>query len=129
MLSFKKKQYLKIEKNKHLKAKKIFSSYSISEKETISTIKKVYYEKSIILDPHSAIGVSAGINFLKNNKNSHVITLATAHPAKFSEAVKKAIGIDPQPPKRLAGICELEESYDIFDKDFNKIRDFILLKS
>ena len=58
------------------------------------------------MDPHTAIGVLAG----KENKGDEpMITLATAHPAKFPDAVTKACGYHPQLPDHLGGLFEREE--------------------
>lgn len=70
-----------------------FDAERVSNAETINTIKQVYEEsgKSYVIDPHTAVGVKATIE--QNNKDSKVdfITLSTAHPAKFAEAVNQAL--------------------------------------
>ena len=56
---------LNISKNLNLKIKKYFSSYSIDEKKTIKTIRQTYNKHKIILDPHTAVGFAASLEYLK----------------------------------------------------------------
>lgn len=56
---------------------------------TLATIKKFYCESNYVLDPHTAVGVSVA---LEKAPTSPVICLATAHPAKFPDAIKDATG-------------------------------------
>ncbi|OSS45688.1 hypothetical protein B5807_09648 [Epicoccum nigrum] len=73
-----------------------FASYRVSDEETIDTIKYVFNaepSKSYVLDPHSAIGFAAALRSAEVAKppSTHHITLATAHPAKFANAVELAL--------------------------------------
>ena len=77
-------------------AKADFASERVSDKETITTIREVYKwqtpgSRSYILDPHSAIGVTAALRSIKSAPGVHHVALATAHPAKFSKAVEMAL--------------------------------------
>jgi threonine synthase len=73
-----------------------FASYRVSDEETIDTIKYIFSapaSKSYILDPHSAIGIAAALRSAEVSKppSTHHIALATAHPAKFANAVELAL--------------------------------------
>ncbi len=68
-----------------------FLATSVGEEETLETIKTTYASCNYVLDPHSAVGVAAASRF---KLASPVISLATAHPAKFPDAVNEAIGKD-----------------------------------
>ncbi|EOA81918.1 threonine synthase [Exserohilum turcicum] len=73
-----------------------FSSYRVSDDETINTIKYVFgaeASKNYVLDPHSAIGIAAALRSVEVAKppTTHHIALATAHPAKFANAVELAL--------------------------------------
>ena len=78
-------------------AKADFASERVSDAETIATIRDVYTwpntpgSKGYILDPHSAIGVTAALRSAKAAPGVHNVALATAHPAKFSSAVEMAL--------------------------------------
>ena len=101
---------------------KDFLSASMSEKEVLDTIKKVYMKYDIILDPHSAIGFGSlnKINIEGNN-----IVLATAHPCKFPEAIDESIGVKPELPDELKYVMDEKENYDIVSNNLGKIQKYI----
>ncbi|OKL63448.1 Threonine synthase [Talaromyces atroroseus] len=71
-----------------------FSSQRVSDAETLATIHDVYQWtglKHYVLDPHSAIGVTAAIRSAEAAPSFHHVALSTAHPAKFSHAVELAL--------------------------------------
>ena len=82
-------------------------------------MKSVYKKFNIVLDPHSAIGYGA---FDKINLDGNNIVLATAHPCKFPDAIKKAINLKADLPKELMFVMEEKENYDIIDNDVEKIQ-------
>ena len=99
-----------------------FLSARMSEEEVLKTISKVYEKFKIVLDPHSAIGYGA---FDKINLEGNNIVLATAHPCKFPDAIKKAINLKPQLPRELAFVLDEKENYDIIENNLNKIKKYI----
>ena len=103
-----------------------FISYSINQTRTLEAIKEVYKNYNIILDPHTAIGYAASSDYLKCNKESIAVTLATAHPIKFSNAVQNAIGKEPSLPAKYKNIFELDEKYEVLENDYEIVKDFIL---
>lgn len=69
-----------------------FDSERVSDPETLETIKSCYEQAGYVLDPHSAIGIAAAKRSIgRTGLHMHHISLATAHPAKFSDAVKLAL--------------------------------------
>ena len=117
------------EKGKHIinqeKLDKInvdFLSARMNEEEVLKTISKVYEKFKIVLDPHSAIGYGA---FDKINLDGNNIVLATAHPCKFPDAIKKAINLKKDLPKELMFVMEEKENYDIIDNEVEKIKQHI----
>lgn len=72
-----------------------FSSERVSDIETLSTIRDIYKKGGYILDPHSAIGVTAALRSAEAEKGVFNVALATAHPAKFSNAVSLALKDSP----------------------------------
>ena len=84
-----------------------FRAQSISEKEALETIAQLYKEKGVIIDPHSAVGLAAAKKHQRRGRD--MITLATAHPAKFPEAVARAIGKEPAMPPNLSKILKAPE--------------------
>ena len=83
-----------------------FASGRCSEEETVATIKAQYAATGEVLCPHSAVGVKVAE---ENLGESPMITLATAHPAKFPDAVETAIGQRPALPQRMSDLFDRPE--------------------
>lgn len=107
-----------------------FVSERVSEEETARTIAGVYEKSAMLIDPHTAVGLAAARKARASGRLSGpVITLATAHPAKFPEAVEAATGRRPQLPDRLAGIFGLSEHYETAEAETDIVRDIILSRA
>ena len=76
-----------------------------------------------LLDPHSAVAVHVARSLVGGN--SPVITLSTAHPAKFPAAVKAAAGIEPALPAWLSDLYEREERFTVLNNDQSAVEQFI----
>ena len=100
-----------------------FRAGRATEKDVAGTIKSVLAETGYLLDPHSAIGVFVAAKHEK--PGSPMVTLATAHPAKFPAAVKSASGIDPALPTWLADLMVREERFDILEAELKIVEKFI----
>lgn len=83
----------RVEKSVLDAAKADFSSERVSDAETLTTIRDVYRERGYVLDPHSAIGVTAAMRSAAAAPGVYNVALATAHPAKFSVSTSRAIDI------------------------------------
>jgi threonine synthase len=103
--------------------KREFRAGRASEKQVAQTIRETLAQTGYLLDPHTAIGVFvAGKN---ERPATPMVTLATAHPAKFPAAVKSASGIDPALPTWLAEIMTKEERFEILDPELKDLKTFI----
>jgi threonine synthase len=100
-----------------------FISRSVTEEETLATIADFREKSGYILDPHTAVGVRAALACAGAGETP--VCLATAHPAKFGEAVERATGFAPPCPEALAGIDKLPTRCEVLDADEDSIRDFI----
>ena len=100
-----------------------FLSCTVDTDQTIETIRAFHAETGYILDPHTAVGVHAGKEV--GSKDCPVICLATAHPAKFGEAVNQAIGQESERPDSLENLEQRESRCELLDADENSIRKFI----
>jgi len=112
-----------------LELKKISDNFycdSLSENETKLVIKKIYKDKKILIDPHSAVGIGVAEKMKLNEKN---VILATAHPAKFSDTVSKMTGVKPELPESLKSILEKKEKYERMPKNLENIKNYILEKA
>ena len=111
------------------KLQHIFTAYRFSDRETEKIITDIYNKYNYTLDPHSAIGIGAASKYLQDvdSKNSSkIISLATAEPAKFPDAVKRATGIKPKLPDKLSSIMQSEEQYSILPNNLDIVKEFIL---
>ena len=116
----------KIEKEDLKKINESFCSESLSEEETKSVIKKTYKNEGILIDPHTAVAVGA-VN--KISLEGSIVTLATAHPSKFSDVVMNETGIKPELPENLKNILIQKEKYEKLPKDLQKVQSYILAKT
>jgi threonine synthase len=101
-----------------------FAAGRASEAQTSSTIAAVHQGAGYLLDPHTAVGVHVATPLVGGP--SPVITLATAHPAKFPAAVQAASGIEPGLPLWLADLYERQERLTVLDNDQAEVERFIL---
>ena len=101
-----------------------FDSSAVNEAETAKTIAQTLKSSGELLDPHSAVGVAAACK--AKPSNSAMVTLATAHPAKFPDAVEKASGIRPHLPQRLSHLLNAKERFTILPNSATAVRDFVL---
>lgn len=107
------------------KARELFSSYRIDDDEMIEVIRDVYETSDYLLDPHTAIGVQAARK-TRRSQSTPMVCLATAHPAKFPEAVKKAgQKEDPALPHHMADLLEREEKFTVLENDLAMVQKFV----
>ena len=86
-----------------------YDSGMVDEAGTLAVISRTLQESAELLCPHSAVGVGVAEAALAKAPEVPMITLATAHPAKFPDAVEKASGIRPPLPPRMADLFERDE--------------------
>lgn len=107
------------------KARELFTSYGVSDEVTIEVIRDVYENTEYLLDPHTAIGVEAARK-TRRRQDIPMVCLATAHPAKFPEAVRKAgQAQDPALPHHMTDLFEREERYSVLPQELPKVQAFI----
>jgi len=100
-----------------------FASRTVNTDETLATIAAFREKSGYLLDPHTAVGVKAALECVAPDETP--ICLATAHPAKFGDAVERATGIAPPFPAALAGIEKLPTRCEVLEADQAAIRKFI----
>lgn len=127
MAKFEESGSLKIEQSIWDKIKAEFGSYAYDDEKTKAKITEFYEKTEEILDPHSAIGVGAAQSYANsdNYEGELVVALATAHPAKFPDAVTDAGAPAPTLPHFLEDLFDREEKFDILDNNIDKVKAFI----
>jgi len=101
----------------------VFRAASCNDEGTLATMADVYRTTGIQIDPHTAVGVSAARQ--RREPGVPVITLATAHPAKFPDAVERATGRRPALPDHLADLFDRPERTTPLPNDLATIQAFV----
>ena len=101
----------------------IYMVSSITDEETLNTIKQVYDKFNYISDPHTATGLKV---LLDKTSDETWVSLVCAHPAKFSDAVKKAINLEINIPEDLSKLFDKKEKMTILSNNTNEVKDYIL---
>jgi len=110
--------FMEVSEDQHARVAEVFTAVAVSEEETRQQIKDTWSESGYILDPHTAVGVKAAAG-------SGAICLATAHPAKFGEAVSEAIDEEAPPPPSLQGLLDRETRCQVLAATDDAIRKFM----
>lgn len=106
------------------KARELFSSLGVDDQTTCDVIAEVYKDTEFLIDPHTAVGVKAA-RVCNQDPSVPMITLATAHPVKFADAVTKAGLENPALPAHMQDLFEREERYDILNNDIGEVTRFL----
>ncbi len=105
-------------------ASSLFTSARVDADEMSRAIRWAFDHAGQVLDPHTAIGLHAALAS-DLDPAVPIITLATAHPAKFSDAVERATGIRPALPARVGDLFAREEAYTELPGDYDAVREFV----
>jgi threonine synthase len=87
----------------------LMAGAAVSEREAAQTILATLNETGELVDPHTAVGLAAARRIGPESPATPIVTLATAHPAKFPEAVRAAAGVDPPTPHSVYRMGERPE--------------------
>ena len=104
--------------------RKSFSSARVDDAVTSETIEKVFNDTGKLVDPHTAVGIRAARD-CNTDPATPMITLSTAHPAKFSDAINKAGLETPELPPHLIGLFEKKEHYTVVPKELAAVTEFV----
>ncbi len=99
---------------------------SFSDVKTKGAISNVFKRYNYILDPHGAVAYLGLLDFMKNSSESIGVFLETAHPAKFSDVVEKAICESVPMPKRLKAYINRKKEAILIKNKFSDIKEFLL---
>lgn len=99
------------------------SSMAVNQHETRATITDFHAQTGYVLDPHTAVGVRAGL--AKKRDGVPMVCLATAHPAKFGDEVKAAIGHEPELPDFLADLEQRPSRCQVLPAKVEAIKSFV----
>jgi threonine synthase len=118
------KETLQVSAEQWQRVRDEFDSATVNDEQTCAVIAEVYGTHGVLLDPHTAVGLRCARQCW-SDKSLPMVTLSTAHPAKFGEAIKQAGLESPSLPAHLADLFEREERYTVVANDLNAVTDFI----
>jgi threonine synthase len=99
-----------------------FRATRSTDEETLDEIRRVHAATGMLIDPHTATGTRAA----RLQAGEHpVVTMATAHPAKFPDAVERATGVRPALPESLADLLERPERTEVVANDLALVEDLV----
>jgi threonine synthase len=106
------------------RAGQVFDARRVDEDETLATIASVYKTAGVLIDPHTAVGLAAGRG-CRRDESIPMVTLATAHPAKFPSAIATATGVPPDLPPALADLHQRPERCDEVAGNIDALKTYI----
>jgi threonine synthase len=99
-----------------------FRAARSTDEETLAEIRRVHAATGLLIDPHTATGTRAA----RLRATEHpVVTMATAHPAKFPDAVERATGLRPALPDQLADVFDRPERTELVTNDLAVVEDLV----
>ncbi|MBZ0217151.1 MAG: threonine synthase [Fimbriimonadaceae bacterium] len=108
--------------------REIFAAGKSDEALTRATIASVYREGDYIIDPHTAVGLAVARDKRKSGEvapDCPLVSLSTAHPAKFPDAIFDAIGVRPQLPDHMSDLFARKECYSVLPSDAGAVAKFV----
>ena len=100
----------------------VFRAGRATDHDTLETIRRVHESTGMLLDPHTAVGVKAAREHLGDLP---MVTMATAHPSKFPDAVERATGVRPALPAHLADLMDRPERTARVANDLASVEAFV----
>lgn len=121
---FRKNRRVSVDDGRLAAAREMFDAARLDDAGTKRVIREIYETTGELLDPHSAIGVDAARQ-RRGDPAVPMVSLATAHPAKFPDAVEAATGIRPALPERMADLFDRTERFETLPNDIGALQDFV----
>jgi threonine synthase len=103
------------------RAGQMFHGFRLDDAGTEAEIRRLHQSTGYLADPHTAIGIAAA-GALACPQGAPVIAMATAHPAKFPDAMERAVGSRPPLPSRLADLFERNERFTVIPNDLAAVK-------
>ncbi len=100
-----------------------FVSGSSTHADRLATIRRVWKDYGVMIDPHTADGVKVGLE--RWDKGVPLVCMETAQPAKFAETIREALGRDPVRPRGFENLEKLPQRVEVMDADVGQIKHHI----
>ncbi|MDE2230101.1 MAG: threonine synthase [Alphaproteobacteria bacterium] len=105
-------------------ARALFQAERVDDDETRATMAETYRATGTLIDPHTAVALAAARR-VKHDRAAPMVVVATAHPAKFPEAVMATCGVQPEIPPRLANLMALPERRVNLPNDLGAVQRYV----
>ena len=106
--------------------KQLIRGVTVNDADTRETMRRVYDERGVLLDPHTAVGVLASRRVRRElEADAQIVTLATAHPGKFVEIVREVTGVEPQLPESLRAALSLPKLAIPLEPSLEALKSFL----
>jgi threonine synthase len=100
-----------------------FVSGSSTHADRLATIRRVWKDYGVMIDPHTADGVKVGLEH--REKGVALVCMETAQPAKFAETIREALGREPVRPPGFESLEKLPQRFEVMDADAGKVKHYI----
>ena len=100
-----------------------FVSGSSTHADRLATIRRVWKDYGVMIDPHTADGVKVG--FEHREQGVPLVCMETAQPTKFAETIREALGREPQRPAGFEDLEKLPQRFEVMDADVGQVRHYI----
>jgi threonine synthase len=105
--------------------REVFAGAGVSEADTARAIVSTLNQSGELVDPHTAVAIAAAHRMGLGRGGAPLAVLATAHPAKFPEAVAAAAGVRPELPQAARGLAARQERFDRLPADIEAVKTYI----
>jgi len=107
-------------------ARRLFSAHKVDDAETMQTISQTYARSGVLIDPHTAVAVSAArAQMAANGAGTPMVALGCAHPAKFPDAVERSTGVRPALPPAIADLFDRRERIVVLPNELDAVSRYI----
>ena len=113
-----------VEPERWRRALALFDAVGFDDAATTAEMAAFHGKTGRLVDPHTAIGLAAA-RACRGDPDTPMVVLATAHPAKFPDAVQAATGVRPKLPERLADLMDRRERVTELTADVEVVKDFV----
>jgi threonine synthase len=103
----------------------VFVAARIDDDGTLDVMRRTAESTGMLVDPHTAVGLGAAERVAWREWCGPLVTLGTAHPAKFPDAVRRATGVQPPLPDHLADLFEREERFDVLPNELGAVQRYV----
>jgi threonine synthase len=106
------------------RARQRFHGFKLDDAGTMGEIRRLHDACGYLADPHTAIGIAAARAFpagIAEGTRVPTVAMATAHPAKFPEAMERATGLRPALPPRMADLLDNEERFVVLPNELGAV--------